>query len=263
LAEIDPLLLALLVLAIFAGAISNGLIGLGMALFVVNVLAAALGPKNAVVAMSILTPVTSGLQVFWNRSALGILPRIVPVLAGAFVGSIFGAQLLVILPAWVISLSLGIFTIQFVIDQARRERPQLAQHRERMFGPLAGFVSGTTNGAIGASGPVIGSFLLAIGLRSKEFVFGISCVFFFQGVTRGALFLAFDQYTAPVVITSLALLPPALVGQQVGLRLRGRLDPLTFKRVILVVLFVSSLSLVYKGLDGAVAAARAAGLIGS
>jgi uncharacterized membrane protein YfcA len=260
-AEIDPVLLVLLVVAVFGGAISNGMIGLGMSLFVVNVLAAALGPKSAVVALSIITPVTSGYQLWLNRGAIEILPRLVPVLAGAFVGSLLGAQLLVVLPAWVISLALGAFTIQFVIDQARRERPQIAARRERMFGPLAGFVSGTTNGAIGASGPIIGSFLLAIGLRAREFVFGISTVFMFQGVTRGSLFALFGQYTTPIVLTAVALLAPALIGQQVGLRLRGRLDARTFKRILLVVLFVSSLNLVARGLDGALTAARGAGLI--
>jgi uncharacterized membrane protein YfcA len=126
---------------------------------------------------------------------------------------------------------------------------------------LAGFVSGTTNGAIGASGPIIGSFLLAIGLRAREFVFGISTVFMFQGVTRGSLFALFGQYTTPIVLTAVALLAPALIGQQVGLRLRGRLDARTFKRILLVVLFVSSLNLVARGLDGALTAARGAGLI--
>jgi uncharacterized membrane protein YfcA len=262
-AEIDPVLLAMLVAAIFAGAISNGLIGLGLALFAVNVLAAALGPKQAVVAMSIISPVTSGYQLWLNRGAAGIVPRILPVLAGAFVGSLVGAQLLVLLPAWVISLALGLFTVQFVIDQARRERPQMAGRRERMFGPLAGLVSGTTNGAIGASGPVIGSFLLAIGLRGREFVFGISLVFLFQGITRGSLFLLAGQYTTSIVIASVALLVPALVGQQVGLRLRGRLDPRMFRRVILVVLLISSLNLAARGVDGMLAAARTGGLIGS
>jgi uncharacterized membrane protein YfcA len=261
-AEIDPLLLVLLVMAVFAGGIANGLIGLGMALFVVNALAAALGPKNAVVAMSILSPVTAGLQIVINRGAAGILPRLLPVLAGALVGTIFGAQLFVLLPAWVIALALGLFTVQFVVDQWRGERPQLAANRERMFGPFAGFVSGTTNGSIGASGPVIGSFLLAIGLRAREFVFGISTVFFFQSSIRAGMFVLFDQFTAPVVITGVVLLAPALLGQQVGLRLRGRLDPLTFKRIILVVLFISSLNLIARGLDGLLAAARSAGLIG-
>ena len=55
--------------------------------------------------------------------------------------------------------------------------------------PVAGFFSGMTNGALGASGPVAGSFLLAIGLRGREFIFGISLVFVFQAAFRIGLFL--------------------------------------------------------------------------
>ena len=259
--SIDPGLLALLLAAILAGAMVNGLIGLGFALVAVNTMAAVLGTKEAVIVMSILAPVTSGYQLWLNRSVRASWWRLRWVVAGALAGSVAGAQLLIVLPAWAISMALGLFTVQFVIDTARRDRPQMAIGRERLFGPFAGFVGGATNGALGASGPVIGSFLLAIGLRGREFVFAISLVFFVQGIARGSLFGVYGQYTEPLLLASLALLVPALLGQQVGLRLRGRVDARMFKRILLVVLFVSSVNLLLRGGAGALDAARAAGQI--
>ena len=170
--------------------------------------------------------------------------------------------LLVVMPIWLISIALGLFTLQFVWDSLHRDRPQMAAGRERRLAPFAGFVSGMTNGSLGASGPVVGSFLLAIGLRGKEFVFAISLVFLFQGVIRDSVFLVNGQYTGPFLLTSLALLVPALVGQQFGLRLRGRLDAKMFQRILLTVLGISALNLLIKGVSGGISAAQAAGLLG-
>jgi len=138
----------------------------------------------------------------------------------------------------------------------------MAAGRERAMGPSVGFVSGVTNGALGASGPVIGSFLLAIGLRGKEFVFAISLVFFLQGVFRGSLFAINHQYSQALVLAGLAILVPALIGQQIGLQLRGHVDAKMFQRILLTVLLISSANLVIRGLEGAYEAARTAGLIG-
>jgi uncharacterized membrane protein YfcA len=260
--SIDPGLLALLVAFILVGAMVNGLIGMGFSLIAVNIIAVALGTKEAVIVMSLVSPVTAGYQLWLNRSVASLWIRLRPVLAGAFVGSLFGAQLLVIAPTWTISLALGAFTVQFVIDRLRTERPRMESGRERRMGPFVGFVSGTTNGALGASGPVIGSFLLAIGLRGKEFVFAVSLVFFLQGIFRGSLFALNGQYTTALVLASLAILIPALLGQQAGLKLRGRVDAKMFQRILLTVLLISSANLLIRGVEGAYEAARTAGLIG-
>lgn len=260
--HVDPLILGLLIAVILGGAMINGLIGMGFALVAVNMMAAALGTKEGVVVMSILAPVTAAYQLWLNRNAAVGWRRLQWVVVGALVGSVFGAELLVVLPAWAISLLLGGFTVQFVYDTARRERPQMTVGRERLFGPAAGFIGGATNGALGASGPIIGSFLIAIGLRGRDFVYAISLVFLSQGIARAALFQAHGQYTDALLVTAAWLLIPALLGQQVGLRLRGRLDASMFQKVLLAVLLVSSLNLLWRGVTGAVEAARGAGLIG-
>lgn len=262
LTAVEPHVLVLLVVLILLGAIINGLVAMGFALLAVNIVSIALGSRDAIIVASILTPVTSGLQLYWNRGLAHTWVRLRTLLLGALVGTAAGALLLVYLPTWLISVGLGLFTLQFVWDSLRRERPQMAAGRERRLAPFAGFISGMTNGSLGASGPVVGSFLLAIGLRGKEFIFAISLVFFFQGVIRDSVFLVNGQYTGPLVLTSLALLVPALAGQQLGLKLRGRLEPKIFQRILLIVLGVSAANLLFKGIGGGIAAARAAGLIG-
>ena len=158
---------------------------------------------------------------------------------------------------------LALFTVQFVFDRLRRERPTMAASRERAIGPFVGFVSGATNGALGASGPVIGSFLLAIGLRGRRSSSSRSP---WCSSCRGSSAARSSRSTGST--RSRSSWPrwpsscPALIGQQVGLRLRGRVDAKMFQRILLTVLLISSVNLLLRGLDGALDAARAAGLIG-
>ena len=243
-----------MIASLMIGGLVNGIIGIGFALFAVNFLAAALGTKEGVIVMSILAPFPAGYQLWRTRSYWPTWVRLRSLLVGGLAGSVLGAVLLVWLPAWAISIGLGLFTGQFVIDQARRSGPPISTKVERRMAPVAGFFSGMTSGALGASGPVAGSFLLAIGLRGREFIFGASLVFVFQALVRIGLFVGQGQYTAQLVLIGLALLVPTMGGQAIGLRLQGRANPQVFQRILLSVLFVSSMSLLIRGGQGMIAA---------
>ena len=250
---VDPLLLALLAVTFFGGALIQGLIGMGLALVAVNVMANVVEPKAAVVIMSLIAPFLSSYQMWHNRDLISGWGRYRTLILGSIAGSIVGAQLLVVLPAWAIALALGLFTVQFVIDRLRRERPALAHRTERRLAPVVGFIAGTTNSALGASGPVIGSYLLALGIRGREFAFGISVIFFVQAVVRMGSLTLLGQYTQPLVQLSLVMLCPALLGQYVGQRHQGRVKPALFQRVLLAVLLVSAVNMLLQGGRGMLA----------
>lgn len=247
---IDPLLLGLLLVALFVGGLVNGLIGMGFALFVLNFLALALGTKSGIIVMSLLGPFPAGYQMWRTRELWQTWVRLRSLLAGAVVGSLFGTPLLIWLPVWVISIGLGLITIQFVIDQALRSGPPISAGVERRLAPIAGFFSGLSNGALGAAGPIAGSFLLSLGLRGPEFVFGISTVFTFLSLLRVVLFGVAGQYTQELVLLSAVLLIPSMGGQAVGLRLQRRANPKVFRRLLLSILSVSSVSLLVRGAQG-------------
>lgn len=233
------------------GGFVNGLIGIGFALFAVNFLAAALGVREGVIVMSILAPFPSGYQLWRTRAHWRTWTRLRSLLAGGIAGSMLGAWLLVVLPAWAIQLGLGLFTVQFVVDQWRRSGPPISVVTERWVAPVAGFLSGMTNGALGASGPVAGSFLLAIGLSGRAFIFGASLIFVFQALVRITLFVIQAQYTTTLVLLAVALLIPTMGGQAIGLKLHGRMDAALFRRLLLAVLLVSAITLLVRGGQGA------------
>jgi len=244
--EIDPLTLAALVAAIGLAAVINGAIGFGFALLAVNALAVVVDARNAVIVMSILAPIVSGFQVWHHRARRGLAARLKVLIVAGVVGTLFGTQLLVLLAPAVISLVLGLFTLWFVVDSLRSERPPLAGTTQRWLAPLAGLVGGTSNGAIGASGPVFGTYLTAIGLRGADFAFAISLAFFTMAIARIGLLSVLGQYTQVLLLVGFGLAVPAILAQQVGLWYKGRLPDRTVYRAVLVVLAAAGVNLLWR-----------------
>ena len=248
--SLDPAIVVALIAATFGAAFVNGMIAFGFALLVVNALAAVLGAKDGIVVLSLLTPLVSGLQIWRYRVHRDTAPRYRTLVVTAVLGTILGARILVFLPGFVISLALGLFTAFDVLIELRGRGARLASGTERRLAPLAGFVGGVTNGTLGAAGPVLGSYLIAIGLRGAEFAFAISVVFFSMSVVRTAVLAGLGQYTTSILLLGLLLLVPSVVGQRVGFWLRGRLPAATVERAVLVVLLLASLNLLYRGVQG-------------
>lgn len=252
----EPLaFVALLALIVVAGFV-NGTIGFGFALLAVNALALVLDPKSGVIAMSLITPIVSGLQTWHHRDRLPLARRLRTMLLGGIVGTMLGTQLLVLLPPVVIGAALGLFTVWFVFDSLRRRRPPLTGSTQRWLGPVAGLVGGISNGALGASGPVFGTYLVAIGLRAADFAFGISLVFFAMGVVRVGLLATLGQYTGTLVAIGLALAIPAVLAQHVGLWFKGRVPAEALYRGVLLFLFLAGANLLVRA--GLVVLGRAA-----
>jgi uncharacterized membrane protein YfcA len=248
--DLSPLVLAVLVASIFGAAFVNGTIGFGYALLAVNVLAVILGAKDGIIVLSLLTPVVSGLQVWHFRAHRAVALRLRVLILTALLGTAIGSQILVFLPGFAISLALGVLTVIDVIIELRGRRPPLAAGTERRLAPVAGFIGGLSNGTLGASGPVFGSYLIAIGLRGGEFVLAISSVFFAMSLIRNVVLTGLGQYTTGIVVLAAVLLVPSLVGQRIGFWLRGRLPARTLERAVLILLLVASVNLLYRGIEG-------------
>lgn len=110
------------------------------------------------------------------------------------------------------------------------------------------------NGTVGASGPVIASYVVAIGLKGRDWVFAISVTFWTMSVIRVATLALADQYEPEVVLLGLGLAIPAYLSQAVGFRIQTRSSVETFSRIILIILVIASLNLLWRGISQALGA---------
>lgn len=238
---------------VFVAAVVNGTAGLGFAVVTGTAVALLFDPKLAVILLSLVTPMLAAQHLYRTRAHAHVLRRIGWVLGGGVGGVLLGTQLLVLVPSFVLSLALGLFTAWYVAGSLKKEPLHLPARLERFAAPLVGVVAGVSNGSVGASGPVLGSYFMAIGLKPQEFVFAVSSFFVGLGLVRIAGLAALSQYTPVLLLSALGLYIPAHVGQRIGFWLQGRLRQSTFQRVILAVLLVASVGLVVRGIEGALA----------
>lgn len=252
--ELDLGLVVTLAVVVFVAAAVNGIAGFGFALVVVAALAIVLEPRPAVVLLSLITPAVQTFQLRHHWQFRSVAGRLVPMLVASVVGTAIGSNLLVILPGYALAIALGLFALWYVIGSLRRTPMLVTERTERRIAPAVGALAGVSNGTLGASGPILGSYLLAIGLTGRQFVFAISLTFMVMSVIRLGTLAVLGAYTLTVVALGLGLAVPAWAGQRIGFWLQGRLSPRAFQRVILVALLAASANLLYRGITQAIAA---------
>src|SRR5258706_6819860 len=116
----------------------------------------------------------------------------------------------------------------------------------------AGFAGGVLGGVAALPGPLVFTYLLAKGLRGKEFTKEAS-LFLVVSSALLAIFLASSRTFSwvDVAISTGALIPVA-IGMLLGQKLRERVPADVFKKAVLVIVLLSGMGLVFKslGTDG-------------
>jgi len=240
-----------LVVAMFLAGCISGMTGFGVGIVGSISLAVVVGPKPAVILLSILSSFTASTQVVKFRRELPVVRRLTWLLAAALVGAVIGSYLLIWLPYTVLGTLLGTFALTYVVVSVVGFRPSVSDRAERVLSPTVGLVAGIVNSTVGSSGPVLGPYLLALGLTPAGFIISLSVAFLVTGVVRVVTLAALGQYTLPVVAAGLGLLVPTFLGQLTGFWLQSRVPKHVFERLVLALLAVAAGYLVYRGVSAA------------
>lgn len=243
-------LLGALGLVVFLAGITNGGVGLGYAQVAAAAFALLIDPKTAVVLLSITVPVSAAGQIVKQRRHGWDLGRIGSLFVGGLAGVPLGVLLLTVAPARLLALALGVFTILFVLSSLRRVPLRVRPSHELLLSPLVGVTAGVCNGAVGVSGPVLASYLLALDLPAATFAFTISVMFTVMGLLRLVSLVLSGSISPLLWAVGLGLIPPMMLGQQLGFWLQGKVSRETFRRSVLVVLFVAGLGLLERAANG-------------
>jgi hypothetical protein len=226
----------------------KGIVGFGFPTTATTLLALFVDVKIAVALVILPNIVMDGVQMARRGHLLETARRLAVVLVAGIVGIVIGTRLLVMLPSWVASLVLGLFTLAFVALNATRFAPRLAPEWERPLGPLVGLVSGVVGGLTNTPGTALVIFFYALGFPKHEFVRSIALSFVVLKLTQLAAVTHYGLLSWSRLALSLGLTAVALLSFWIGLRVQDRLDQSRFNRAVLVFLAATGLWLVVRSL---------------
>jgi|SRR5687767_2520419 len=226
------------VVVVLFAAFLKGIVGFGFPTTATTLLALFVDVRTAVALVIVPNIVMDGVQMARRGHLLDTARRLAVVLVAGAVGIVVGTRLLVMLPAWVATLVLGLFTLAFVALNATRFTPRLAPRWERPLGPVVGFVSGVVGGLTNTPGTALVIFFYALGFPKHEFVRSIALSFVVLKLAQLAAVTHYGLLSWELFKISLGLTGVAVIAFWIGLRVQDRLDQARFNRAVLVFLAV-------------------------
>lgn len=239
----DGLTLALFLFATFLGGFTSGLTGFAAGLVVSGIWLHILTPLQTAALIASYGMVNQGYGVWNVRHALQ-WRRISPFVIGGAVGVPLGAYLVTFLnPA---HLRIGVGALLIVYSAYNLARPTFTPIKSN---PAIDTGIGVLNGLLGGLtglGGVISTVWVQLGGGPKDVQRAIFQPVLFLTMTMTAVTFATAGHLFNTDILKLFFmgLPVLLLGLWAGVKLYGRLNDATFRKVILILLLISGSSLV-------------------
>jgi uncharacterized protein len=232
----------------FAGFV-KGATGFGLPLLAVPALANVLGPKMAVIIMSIPTLIAGTAMAAQTRSweVIGSMGPLRWLIVTLVVGTVIGANLLASLNTTVIGIAVGLTAMAFTVIALKGQAIDIRDQAGRLT-PVVGTLAGVLNGTTNISGPLVAIYLRCLHLDKRTFIAAINLLFTCTGVVQIVAYLQLGLYTSESITLSIGACIPIIVGIVAGLRANFLMGQKLFDRAVLVLIFVSGMRLLISSL---------------
>lgn len=227
-------------LASFAQSIS----GFGFALLSVPLMQIVLEPRDAVVISTLIGALSTTTQALLDRQHVDkkLTKRLV---MASYLGMPFGLGAFLLVSDTALRLGLGAVVILAAVLLSRGFSLDSASTKlDWSFG----FVSGILATSTSTNGPPLVFLMQARNYSPQDFRSTINTVFSFVNIGAIALFLSSGQVTHESVVGALVAIPSLFVALRIGYWLRPKVSADLFRRLVLVLLVASGVSLCAKAL---------------
>lgn len=246
LAALDGQTIALAATIFFLAGIIKGVVGFGMPLFAISVLALSM-PLTTAIAANVGPSLTTNVrQAFRGPYLLGLIKRLWPFLIPAIglIAAGIAIQLRVneAYPGFV----LGILAVTYAILTFFKVQVRLKPAQEKPVGFVLGIANGFITGITGIFIIPGALYLQSLGLKRDELVQALGLLFMLSTGTIGIVFGLKALMTPQLIVLSLCCIPPAFAGLAIGEQLRTRLSEAMFRKLFLVGIGVLGVSLIVR-----------------
>ena len=245
---LDPVEIAALVAAAFAGSVIFGITGFGAALITVP-FATHFVPLPFALALYVLMDLANAFRVGFENPRNAVKSEWTRMVPAILAGTVAGITLLVNLRRQAATLALGVFVLAFAL-YSLLSRPDARRLLSTRWAFLAGFAGGITSTLFGAGGPPYAMYLSHRGLSKEQYRATLGLATLTSISIRTVAFLVTGILLDPKVwIYAVFVVPAGLAGIWAASHLFRRISRETLMRAVALMLLVSGASLIVRAMN--------------
>ncbi len=242
--NLDPFVIAMAAIGFFLGGLLKGVVGMGLPLVAIPIVALALPVAKAIPLMLAPGYIMNLIQVRQTWHARTSLLPWWPAIVGISIGIVAGVQVATSAPEnWVRGV-LGTLVVVFVLmGFAKMALPhRFATNRIVGFG--MGGLTGLSGGLTGGFGATLAMYLLACRLDKDRFVWVIGVIMFLGVIVLTASLIHAGTFKTDQLAGTLAVLVPSWLGLTVGGYVRRKVSQRVFRNTAMIALLIMGVSLI-------------------
>jgi len=234
--------------AVLAGGTVKGVVGVGLPLVALPVMASFITVPKAIALLLLPSFATSVWQTFHGGQFSASVKRLWPFLIGMAAGTWVSVGLLASFDARTLYFILGAIVAIFASVLYRRVVFSVAPRAEPWAGPAVGAASGLVGGMSMLFATIYAMYISGLKLGKEAFVAAVALANTWATIVLAAAMANFDLFGGADLAGSLLALVPSFAGVLFGTWLRRHIDEERFRKALAVVLFLIAMNLIRKAL---------------
>lgn len=240
----DPLLLAIIALALLFGGFVKGVVAIGLPIVSIGLLSSVMDAQFALGVIMFPLVLTNLWQMLHAGRPLEVVRRFWPMTAIMLVCIWLGTNLVTRMPGATLYGIIGVAVLLFTTLNYFTPNWHLPVRSERWAAPVAGAIGGLLGGISTIWGPPLTMLFIMLRLPKETFIRATGTIWFAASIP---LLIGYRQngiLNDSTAVVSLAACLPSFLGLWIGTWVRGKIEPESFRKVLLVVFFLIGLNLI-------------------
>ena len=243
----EPFIILVIILAVLSGGLVKGTLGFGMPMVALPIIAFVLPATTAMILLCAPIILTNFLQIKFKQGVSSY--RFLPMFLSMILGLIIGARLILEININTITQIIALSIIfAALVNCFGIKINNINTKSEKTITIILGFGSGILGGLSTFYGPPMLAYLVAADLPKEKFVRTVSTMYFIGSFPLYGSLIYYGFATTQDLIVSLGLLIPAFISQQIGTKIRDKINQKQFRICILATLIILGVSLLIKTL---------------
>ena len=241
----DPIIVMIIIFAVLAGGLIKGTLGFGMPMVALPIIAFTIPATTAMILLCAPIFLTNFLQIQFKQGISSY--RFLPMFLFLVFGLIVGARLILEINLNTVTQIIAISIIfAALINCFGFKITNIKNIHEKFITSIIGFGSGILGGLSTFYGPPMLAYIVAVDLPKEKFVRTVSTMYFIGSFPLYGSLIYYGFATKEDLLFSILLIIPAFLGQQIGTRIRDKINQKQFRISILITLIILGISLFLK-----------------